>query len=600
VATLPPLAVAIPLLVAALVTAFAHFLPVRADDLAGIATAAATTALCAILLVRSTGGLQIHWFGGWKPRNGVALGIDFAVDTFGAGLATLAAALVTAALVYSWRYFDEVGTLFHVLMLVFLAAMVGFAFTGDLFNLFVFFEVMGVAAYALAGYRIEDAGPIQGALNFAITNTVGAFLILIGLALVYGRTGALNLAQIGRTLAAREPDGLVIVAFTLLLAGFLVKAAAVPFHFWLADAHAVAPAPVCVLFSGVMVELGLFAAARVYWTAFEGTLGGHEEGLRAVLVGLGCLTALVGAVMCFLQRHLKRLLAYSTISHTGVFLVGFGLLTPGGLAGVAVFVVAHGLLKGALFLAAGTLLQRVGAVDELLLHGKGRGLPVAAAAFFLGGLALAAPPFTGAFLGHALVEEAGSAVGYGWIAVVLTVSGIVAGAAILRAGARVFLGWGPRRDPLLTPEPAEEPEAGRETPRTLLALPTAVLLAAGLAVSLAPGLKGAAELGAERFQDRRGYAAAVLDGNVHEYHAPVAVTVPRPTASSVAWSLASVAGAVGLAALALGRPRLSARLRRTPGLEALRTAHSGLVGDYVTWLTVGTAVLGGLLALTFR
>src|SRR5207253_3323368 len=139
-------------------------------------------------------------------------------------------------------------------------------------------------------------------------------MLLFGTALVYGDTGALNLAQIGKTLQGHKPDALLVVAFTLIVVGFMVKAAIVPFHLWLADAHAVAPAPVCVLFSGVMVELGLLAVARVYWTAFDGALGGHTEGLRAVIVGLGCLTALVGAVMCFLQRHIKRLLAYSTIS----------------------------------------------------------------------------------------------------------------------------------------------------------------------------------------------------------------------------------------------------------------------------------------------
>src|SRR5581483_12300698 len=96
-----------------------------------------------------------------------------------------------------------------------------------------------------------------------------AYLILTGIALLYARTGALNLAQIGHTLAGQRPDGLVIVALTLLVCGFLVKAAVVPFHLWLADAHAVAPAPVCVLFSGVMVELGLLAVARCYWTIFD-------------------------------------------------------------------------------------------------------------------------------------------------------------------------------------------------------------------------------------------------------------------------------------------------------------------------------------------
>src|SRR5207248_8355932 len=350
---LTPLPVAIPLIVAAAIAALSSVLPRRLADWLAIFTAVAVAALCIAIFFHVGSGRDVYWFSGWKPAKGIAIGVAFTVDRFGAGMAVLVAALMVAALTLSWHFFDE--TLEHrfpILMLVFLGAMVGFSLSGDLFNMFVFFELMGVAAYALTGYKVETRAPLQGALNFAISNSVAGYLILLGIALVYARTGALNLAQLGRTIGTYSPDGLIAVGFTLLTVGLLVKAAIVPFHFWLADAHAVAPTPVCVLFSGAMVELGLYGVARVYWTVFASSFAVHADALSHVLVGLGVLTALVGAVMCFAQQHVKRLLAFSTVSHMGLFLVGVGLLERGALGGVAIYVAAHGAVKAALFVGA--------------------------------------------------------------------------------------------------------------------------------------------------------------------------------------------------------------------------------------------------------
>src|SRR5213078_3991863 len=127
---------------------------------------------------------------------------------------------------------------------------------------------------------------------------VGSILLLFGIGLLYGRTGALNLAQMGRALADGPHDALVAVAFALVACGLLVKAAVVPFHLWTADAYAVAPTPVCILLAGAFSEIGLYGLARVYWTVFDGPFGTHHAELRAILVGLGVLTGLLGAVMC--------------------------------------------------------------------------------------------------------------------------------------------------------------------------------------------------------------------------------------------------------------------------------------------------------------
>lgn len=230
---------------------------------------------------------------------------------------------------------------------------------------------------------------------------------MLGTGLVYARTGELGFTQIGVQLTRHRPDALLAVAFVLVVTGLLVKAAVVPLHFWLPDAHSVTPTPVCMLLSGVMVELGVHGVARVHWIVFSGPHGIAEAHLRDVFVAAGVLTALVGAVMCRQQRHLKRLLAFSTVGQVGLFLAGAALLTPAGTAGVALYVAAHAGVKAALFATTGVLLDRFGSVDEHGLYRRGRELPFAGALFAVGGLALAGLPPFGTGLGKAVTEHAG-------------------------------------------------------------------------------------------------------------------------------------------------------------------------------------------------
>jgi multicomponent Na+:H+ antiporter subunit D len=599
-----PIPVIGPLLMAALLAALNRRVPRPVAMLLAILTSAGVGLVAISLVVNSRYDPIVYWFGGWEPRNRAAIGICFVVDNAGAMLVLLAAILTTASLVFSWCYFDTAGTLFQVLMLVFLGAMSGFALTGDLFNLFVFFELMSVSAFALCGYKSESPGPLQGALNFAVTNTVGAFLGLSGIALLYGRTGALNMAQIGRTLEGAA-DPLVLVAFTFLVCGFFVKAAVVPFHFWLADAHAVAPAPVCVLFSGIMVELGLYAVARIYWAVFSGVMGPFEGHLRNLLAGFGAVTAVAGALMCYAQRHLKRLLAFSTVSHIGLMLLGISLLTPEGLAGASIYAMGHAMIKGGLFLAAGILLHRTGTVDEIELTARIRHLRWTGALFFLGAAGLAGVPPFGTFWGENMMDASAAGLGYGWMGFVFFLAAGVTAAAVFRFGGRVFLRWGP---------PAEEfPESGSRVPEKRdtagghwhtpgsMYVPAAGLMILGAMVGLAPGLTGAAESAALHLENRPAYAARVLD-RLTPY--PPTVHDQPATGGDLRRALGTVLSAMLLAGVTLG----SARVRRTVGrnralaalVKSVRDLHSGVIPDYVTWLIAGVAVFGAAVLLTMR
>ena len=602
-----PYPVVVPLLGAATLVALHAVARRRLADVLATAVSAAAMAMCLLLLSDSLEQTIVYWFGDWRPRGSVVLGVGFVIDPLGAGMAAVCATLVTAAFVYTWRYFDAVGVLFHSLVLVFLAAILGFCLSGDLFNMFVYFELMSVAAYGLTGYKAEEPGPLQGALNFAVTNSIGALMILSGIALLYARTGALNLAAIGRGIAGGPPDGLVVVAFVFVIFGFLVKGAVVPFHFWLADAHAVAPTPVCVLFSGVMVELGLYAAARTYWTVFSPTFELHETDVRALLVGVGVVTAFVGAVMALFQQHLKRLLAFSTVTYAGLFLIGFALLDARGLAGTALFVLSHAFLKGAMFMCAGVLLHRWGTVDVGALTGVGRAEWFTGVLFVLAGAGLVGFPPFGTFIGKALIEESAAELQYGWVVVVFVVASGLTAAAGLRAAARVFLGWDP---PTVIPPATHESahfETGPLRARTPLVMlvPIAVLVVVGWGVTLMPGLVAGVERAASRFVDAPAYADRVIDAA-----AGTPDTVPGPafqiTGAAVVASVATTVVSVGAVLVVLGRRRLprgiaaAVRAASRPLVDPLRSLHSGHVGDYITWLTVGVAVFGGILAALVR
>jgi multicomponent Na+:H+ antiporter subunit D len=601
------LAVVVPLLAAAAISGAGPLLRSRRRllDAVAIGVAASVAVMLIVIMFRTVGGDQVYWFAGFRPSRGIAIGIDFEAGPLSAGLASLGAVLVTAAMTFSWRYFERVATYFHALMLIFLAGIVGFCLTGDIFDMFVWFELMGVAAYALTAYRPEERGPIQGALNFAITNSVGAYLSLSGIGLIYGRTGALNMAQIGEYIDRHPPNRLVVVAFLLIISGLLIKSAIVPFHFWLADAHAVAPTPVCVLFSGVMVELGLYGIARVYWSMFGQALG-HRAGISHLFLALGVLTAVVGALFCFRERHIKRMLAFSTISHAGIFLTGIALLTPLGLAGTAVYVAGHGLVKAALFLCTGIILHRLGSVNETWLHGRGRPLRVTGVVFTLAGLGLADLPPFGTFLGKGYIDTSAGAHGVPWTLAVFIVCGILTGGAVLRVAGGVFYGLGdaPSEDPGMAKaadEEKSETDSGRQrTPLTMI-IPPAVLVVAAIVMGFLTPLGPAVQAAAIRFEDQAGYNATVLAG-AHITH-PVAIAAAEPagiTATDVLTGAGSAVGALILAFLALYWRRLPL-LRRGyepgAGLTApLRRFQSGVVNDYVTWVVLGLACVGGVLA----
>jgi multicomponent Na+:H+ antiporter subunit D len=559
---------------------FVHMVAPRAVVRAITAVAVlAEIGLAAALLHQVASGTNVYWFGGWVPHGGVPLGISFTIDRIGAGGALLAG-IVAAAAFAVLGVGEEADGIVHALLLALLGAMAGFCLTGDLFNMFVFFELMAVCAFGLAAYHTQSLTALRSALSFAITNSIGAFLVLIAIALLYGRTGALNLAEIGRQLATHPgSDRLVTIALALLVVGFLIKAAVVPFHFWLVDTVSGAPLALVIILAGVLDALGVYGVARVYWTVFASATG--HQALGALLVVIGAGSALGAGALSLAFRHPRRRLAFVMVAHTGILLVGAGCLSAAGVAGAALYAVGDGTVKAALFIGL-ALLGFDGPADApRRAAGRGRrrvGVSLLAA----GGIATAGLPVFATGVGKAVIEDAASRAGYLWASPCIVVAAALTGAAVLELAVTAAAG-------------GDGALAGTgDVPLFLGFVGVALLSVSALAASVGRWASRAAA----SFVDDAAYRQRVLGGA----HVPP-VAPPHVGLSAAGAALDLVA--VGLAlALAFGRARATRPLLPTKVVAGARRvagrAHDGSIGDSATWATIGTATITVVLAASMR
>lgn len=328
--------------------------------------------------------------GGWVAPHGILLNLD-GLSAFMLVTTNLVATLVV---VFSFAHMEHYTCKwkYYTLLLLMMAGMNGVVVTGDLFNLFVFLEVASIASYALVAFGTEKH-ELEAAFKYAVMGSVGSLFVLLAITILYMEASTLNMAHMAGILAGAGGGGrAAAAAVVLLLAGFGLKAALVPFHAWLPDAHPSAPAPISAMLSGVLIKaLGVYSIARLVYNVFGMT---HEIG--QTLVVLGSVSMGLGALLALKQTDLKRLLAYSSISQVGFIVLGLGIGTPLALLGSVFHLFNHSIFKSLLFLGSGAIEQATGTRNVRRMGGLARRMPVTGAATLTATMSLAGvPPFAG-------------------------------------------------------------------------------------------------------------------------------------------------------------------------------------------------------------
>jgi multicomponent Na+:H+ antiporter subunit D len=496
------LPIAIPMLTGAsvLVTYRARWLQ-RALSVTGAAALLVVGVWLLLLVVRD--GPQATQAGGWPAPYGITL----VADTLSALLVALAGLVGFSVAVYSLVGIDPERESFgyHTLYHFLLMGVCGAFLTGDLFNLYVWFEVMLMASFVLLALGGER-GQMEGAFKYVALNLLASAIFLATLGLLYGLAGTLNMADLAGKFATltSESDALLTTLAVMFLAAFGIKAAVFPLFFWLPASYHTPPAPVAAVFAGLLTKVGVYALLRVFTLLFVHRVD-YTHTLLLVVAGLTMLSGMLGALV---QRDFRRVLSFNLVGHIGFMLMGLGLFSPLGLAGGIYYLVHDIVVKTNLFLISGVVEHRRGTGELARLGGLYRQRPGLAAAFLIGALSLAGvPPLSGFFAKLGLLQ-AGLAQGQYVLVGVALLASLLTLFSMLQLWNEAF--WKPDPQPRISA--AVQSQFPARAPTRVL---VPVQLLAGLTVLLgllAGPVFGVAQHAAAQLLDPSAYINVVMGG----------------------------------------------------------------------------------------
>ncbi len=479
----------------------------------GLVVLAALVADAALLLVAAdTSGPVVLHAGGHRPP----LGITLVGDRLSALLLLVAAAVLLAVLVYAVgqgtaeHRSGNVPSVFHPTYLV-LTGGISLAFlTGDLFTLFVGFEVMLMASYALITIGATRER-VRAGMTYVVTSLLASILLVTTVGLVYGATGTVNLAELSERTSQLD-DGMRSLLSVMLLLALGIKAAVVPLHWWLPDSYPDAPAPITAIFAALLTKVAVYAIVRTQSLLFP-----RDEAWVLLLV-LAALTLTVGILGALAQQDLNRILSFVLVSHVGYMLLGLGLSTESGSAGTVLYLVHHVVVQAALFLLVGLVVRERGTASLGELGGLARTAPALSVLFLVPALSLGGMPPLAGFVGKLSVLQATVEAG-GVLPLTLAVIALVVSLLTLAVMARVWVRafWGPPAAPVPDPDVTEGTEESERTagssrlPGAMMVGAAAAAVGLGLTVAAAAGpLAQVAAGAAGDLRDPSGYREAVL------------------------------------------------------------------------------------------
>jgi multicomponent Na+:H+ antiporter subunit D len=370
------------------------------------------TAVVLLWYVRAD-GILVSMMGNWRPPFGIAL----VADLLSTIMVVLSATMGLTVLLYSFGDIDrrrEQGgyyPLFHLLLM----GINGSFLTGDLFNLFVFFEVMLIASYVLLSLGGEP-GQLQEAFKYLVLNLLASTVFVASVGILYSVTGTLNMADLALKMAQTEQPGLMTTLSMLFLFVFGVKAAIFPLFFWLPDSYPEPPTAVSAIFGGLLTKVGVYALIRTFTLLFVQDIAFTHS----FILGLAALTMIIGVLGAIVQNHFKRILSYHIISQIGYMILGLGLYTPLALAGSIFYIIHHITVKTALFLVSGITERATGTQQLHEMGGLLNTYPTVATLFMLAALSLAGmPPLSGFFAKLALLTAGVQEAQYFYVGVAL-------------------------------------------------------------------------------------------------------------------------------------------------------------------------------------